>query len=438
MLDRRLDESISYATEARRQAGLAGDTSTDRNAATTLGTCLVFAGRMEEGWGLLEDAIAGSRAANLEAEAARSYRMLGSCASVLIDYPRAERWLRDGIEFAERAELWNHRHYMAAHLAHVLWATGSWDEAEEIARQALADGRGGITTRITALHVLGFVALGRGRLEEAGAMLGEACDLGQRMGELQRVSPALWGLAEVALAAGDPATAVRLAEDGLAASARVGDAAYLFPFVVTGTRGHLAMGDPQAARRWLDRVEGPLITRSIPGTLVALDQARGLLALADGSTAQARSALSAAVAEWQERGRVWEGTWALVDLARTQLRSNQRAEAARTAAAAADAATRLGAPALEAAAAEILTSARRGVSPEPWDPLTAREFEVARLIAEGRTNGEIAGDLGVTRKTVASHVEHILAKLGVGRRAEIAAWTASRPVLHSRPHGEDR
>ena len=35
-------------------------------------------------------------------------------------------------------------------------------------------------------------------------------------------------------------------------------------------------------------------------------------------------------------------------------------------------------------------------------------------------------------------VEHILAKLGVGRRAEIAVWVARNPVLHSRPHGDDR
>ncbi len=207
---------------------------------------------------------------------------------------------------------------------------------------------------------------------------------------------------------------------------------------MTGTRAHLAIVDPQAARRWLEGVEKPLTARSIPGTLVALDHARGLLALADGSTGQARAALGAAAAGWKERGRVWEGTWALLDLARAHLRSNQRAEAVRIATAAAEAAIRLGAPALQGAASEILTSARRGVSPEPWDPLSAREFEVARLIAEGRTNGEIALDLGVARKTIASHVEHILAKLDVGRRAEIAAWTASRPVLHSRPHGEDR
>jgi DNA-binding CsgD family transcriptional regulator len=39
------------------------------------------------------------------------------------------------------------------------------------------------------------------------------------------------------------------------------------------------------------------------------------------------------------------------------------------------------------------------------------------------TNGEIAEKLFVSPKTVSAHIEHILAKLGVARRAEIAAWT---------------
>ncbi len=69
---------------------------------------------------------------------------------------------------------------------------------------------------------------------------------------------------------------------------------------------------------------------------------------------------------------------------------------------------------------------------EPWRPLTAREFAVARLISDGLTNAEIADELGIAPKTASSHVEHILAKLGAGRRAEIAAWASSverSPVL---------
>jgi DNA-binding CsgD family transcriptional regulator len=67
----------------------------------------------------------------------------------------------------------------------------------------------------------------------------------------------------------------------------------------------------------------------------------------------------------------------------------------------------------------------RGFEEEPWRPLTIREFEVARLIAAGLTNGQIAAELDIAPKTASAHVEHILAKLGVMRRAEIAAWVTT-------------
>ena len=47
---------------------------------------------------------------------------------------------------------------------------------------------------------------------------------------------------------------------------------------------------------------------------------------------------------------------------------------------------------------------------------------MARLIARGMTNAEIAAELDIAPKTVAAHVEHSLAKLGASRRTEIAAW----------------
>jgi DNA-binding CsgD family transcriptional regulator len=69
---------------------------------------------------------------------------------------------------------------------------------------------------------------------------------------------------------------------------------------------------------------------------------------------------------------------------------------------------------------------------EPWRPLTSREFEVARLIGDGLTNAEIADTLGIAPKTASSHVEHILAKLGASRRAEIATWASH---VQARPTG---
>ena len=43
----------------------------------------------------------------------------------------------------------------------------------------------------------------------------------------------------------------------------------------------------------------------------------------------------------------------------------------------------------------------------------------------GLTNAEIAGELSISPKTASAHVEHILAKLAVARRAEIAAWVTT-------------
>jgi DNA-binding CsgD family transcriptional regulator len=53
--------------------------------------------------------------------------------------------------------------------------------------------------------------------------------------------------------------------------------------------------------------------------------------------------------------------------------------------------------------------------------LTAREFEVLRLVADGRSNPEIAARLFISAKTASVHVSNILAKLGVASRGEAAA-----------------
>jgi len=58
-------------------------------------------------------------------------------------------------------------------------------------------------------------------------------------------------------------------------------------------------------------------------------------------------------------------------------------------------------------------------------PLAAREADVARLVADGLTNKQIGARLFISERTVDSHVRSILNKLGVGSRAQIAAWVAA-------------
>jgi DNA-binding CsgD family transcriptional regulator/pimeloyl-ACP methyl ester carboxylesterase len=60
-------------------------------------------------------------------------------------------------------------------------------------------------------------------------------------------------------------------------------------------------------------------------------------------------------------------------------------------------------------------------------PLTARELQVADLIADGLTNAEIARNFGVSVRTVDTHVEHVRTKLGVRARAQIAVWARLTP-----------
>ena len=425
MLDRRLDEAIDYGERSRAESQRTGDGETALNAAITLGSVLVFAGRMDEGWRLLEDAVTRARGADQEAEAARGYRMIGSSGSVLVEYDRAERWLTEGIGYAEKVELWNHRHYMAAHLAHVQWATGQWEAATRTAQHALADGRGGITTRITAQYVLGYLAMGRGEWEAAASLLREASAQGEQMAELQRLSPPLWGLAEAARCQGDYETTLTLCERGYQASAGVTDAAYLFPYLLTGVRAHLAGGDVDAAQAWSDRVGAVLTARAIPGTLPVIGHGRGLVLLARGDVPAAHQALESATEAWQARDRFWEAAWARLDLAAAAARARRRGEAARLAGEARAIAASAGATALADAADRLIALFDHRRPRDPWHPLSEREFQVAKLVAAGLTNRQIADQLVLAPKTISAHVTHILVKLGAARRAEIGAWCAT-------------
>jgi DNA-binding NarL/FixJ family response regulator len=70
------------------------------------------------------------------------------------------------------------------------------------------------------------------------------------------------------------------------------------------------------------------------------------------------------------------------------------------------------------------------------DRLTARERQILELIAAGRTNREIGDELYLAEKTVKNYVSNMLAKLGMGRRSEAAAYAARLSERRTRPeHG---
>ena len=77
---------------------------------------------------------------------------------------------------------------------------------------------------------------------------------------------------------------------------------------------------------------------------------------------------------------------------------------------------------------EYLDQARRGEA-TPEDPLTPRELQVVKLIAEGYTNDEIAEELVISRKTVDRHRANVLRKLGMRNVAELHRYAIRRGLL---------
>lgn len=326
-----------------------------------------------------------------------------------------------GLRYATEFQQEHCGHVMAGMSAVLDWTAGSWDAASLTANQVMAD-RGCRRGAAAAQWASGYVAMGRGDLRTAAIELQAALDWGESSGALDLVLPAAWGLAETELLAGDAAAAAHRCAESLARAAAVGEATLLVPFVVTGVRAYQSAGRPADAERWLSDVAEHLV-RVESVSAAALNHGRGLVALVSGSTTIAREALEAAVAGWDERGRTWEASWARMDLAGALARANRFAAAMAFAGQVRETAATLSSSVLRDRAEEIMRHGRgRIVDVQPWHPLTAREFEVARLISEGGTNAEIAHELSISPKTASAHVEHILAKLGVSRRTEIAAW----------------
>jgi DNA-binding NarL/FixJ family response regulator len=85
-------------------------------------------------------------------------------------------------------------------------------------------------------------------------------------------------------------------------------------------------------------------------------------------------------------------------------------------------------PAVATLVRDYLDGARLGEAP-PEDPLTTRELEVVKLIAEGHTSEEIASELVLSKKTVERHRANILDKLGMRNRVDLTRYAIRRGLV---------
>jgi predicted ATPase/DNA-binding CsgD family transcriptional regulator len=270
-----------------------------------------------------------------------------------------------------------------AALSMVALARGDLAAADSHIRQSLR-GSGGqdAWARAIALNSLGDVLRARGEVEQAGAAYHEALLLFRSLDPQQRQVPQglLHNLGYVALAHGDVARAARLLLESADSYRTVGD-----------------------DRRGLAECAIGLACTAVRARRLAL--AARLFGSAEAELARLQTQPIPANRAEYERG-----------LARLEGSMEPgRLEAARSGG---------GQLSLEDALIEARALAREpGESRPPRPPagLTGREYEVAVLLARGRSNRQVAQALVITEKTAKNHVQQVLQKLGVQSRAEVSA-----------------
>jgi DNA-binding CsgD family transcriptional regulator len=297
--------------------------------------------------------------------------------------------------------------------------------AELVAARRHLDAAEALDGRIRSLNVAQFCTAQRFSIAR---LTGEWADLPARFAAF--VGPTGSGptwrcmTAHLAAEAGDGDTAHAELESMAHAGYRgvSDDAHYLFSLCCLAEAA-VILADRRRSAELLDLLL-PYRDRVVPNITAlhgSVAHACGGLALACGDRTQARALLDAALATHLALGAT---TWValsrlrLAEALRSGADDGDRARAGELLDAVAAAAEARGLTRLGQRASRLL--GRPPPERSPLDQLTARELDVVALLAEGRSNSEISRELYISLKTVKSHVSHVLTKLGVTSRTQVA------------------
>jgi predicted ATPase/DNA-binding CsgD family transcriptional regulator len=305
----------------------------------------------------------------------------------------------------------------------VVAARSAFEEVRVVCQQ-----RGAERELAYALSGLGMVHGSLGEIEPAIDLLTEARERIARVDDPVGLAFGLYYLATMVATDRQLAKARQLADEGLDASERAGDRlAYGMLNGLLGTVDWL-LGDPAAGEsRLREAVRVQYLLGHRYGMLTSLEG----LAWVAASSAQAERAallLGAGAALSRELGlqlgfSYWDvHHYACEESVRASMgETRYRSCWERGYALSRD---EVVAAALGNATPTERPAANSSISHAGTDRLSARELEVARLVASGRSNPAIASELFVSVGTVKTHVSHILGKLGLESRVQLANWVA--------------
>ena len=326
-----------------------------------------------------------------------------------------------------------------AHQALAQFVAGRWADAEVSAAEGheAAMQAGERQHAAIALSARALVHAGTGRAADARADAKRALEItGERSVALARIH-AHWALALLDLARGKPGVAAaRLGPlRAQLVAGGVGEPAVL-PFAGDEIQALVAAGRLKAAAEAADWLEERGLALDRASALAGALRGRGLLAAAAGDQAAAIDALERSVAQHGRVTMPFARACTLVHLGAAQRRAKRRRDARVTLSEARDVFDALGAVPWSRRAGEELAriSGRR---PGGSD-LTATEQRVAELVAEGRTNKEVAAALFLSPRTVESNLTRIFQKLGLRSRTELARQALGDRTAAAKVQGSHR
>lgn len=338
--------------------------------------------------------------------------VIGNC-HLVFDLERALEWTAALDRWcSERPDMVSFSGQCQSHRAELFMLHGAWAEAQmaAAAAQGLAV-RGDPQALYGGYYQQGEVERLSGKLDDAEASYRQAARSGYEP------QP---GLALVWLARGD----AQQAQAMIRRAAGAADAATRRNMLPALVEIELAASDLEAARRGVQELQALASECPMPMIRAVAGQADGAVRLAGGDPSAALKPLREAWRLWQELGVPYEAArcQALAGSACRALGDESSAlmhlEAAHASL------LDLGAAPAATWAASLLHEGmlNSGATPGTVGLLTRRELEVLQLVATGKGNRAIAGELYLSEKTVARHVSNIFLKLGLSSRAAATSY----------------
>jgi predicted ATPase/DNA-binding CsgD family transcriptional regulator len=404
--------------------------------------------------------------AGIEASHAATFLALAEVAARGLRGPDERQWL-DRLE-AEHQNIraaidWYSRHQpcealrLGAAMSRFWAVRGHFTEGRQRLRALLDACRDATFTRVEALNGAAFLAIDQGDHGDARDLADESIGLGQKLGYRSGEATAHAYLGRSLVASGRPAEAGPYVERALQLLEGLDDpAAVATAQLYAGLAAHFTGRFEESCARFERSLELRGAT-DLPSVAARSLQQLGKSRLELGDIRGARSALEESLPIAIDLGDRWVVCVVMEGFAGLATRTGKPRRAMRLAGVVRglceagqfsmpvpvdEELERWLAPAkkqLGAAAAPVMAEGQRmslaeavsyALADEPEDawqggpgrPLTRREQEVAALVTQGLTNRDIAGRLCLSVRTVDTHVDHILTKLGFSTRTQLTAW----------------